>query len=111
MPFEWYSKFVLDEKFGFNKSSVGLYIKDTMITFVLSMVFGTLVIGGLYFIMSSVQMWWLYSFLFIFAVIIFAMSFLVLFGCFLTKDSSWKLTMTCLFLVVAVDHLVTLFRS
>jgi STE24 endopeptidase len=70
MPFEWYSKFVLDEKFGFNKSTIKLYIKDTLITFALSIVFGSAVIIGLYFIMISAPMWWLYSFLFIFSVII-----------------------------------------
>jgi STE24 endopeptidase len=70
MPFEWYSKFVLDEKFGFNKSTIKLYIKDTLITFALSIVFGSAVIIGLYFIMISAPMWWLHSFLFIFSVII-----------------------------------------
>lgn len=69
MPFEIYQKFVLDEKYGFNKSTVGLYIKDTLISTVMSLVLGSLVIWGVGSIMNSFEMWWLYSFLFIFGVI------------------------------------------
>jgi STE24 endopeptidase len=70
MPLEWYGKFVLDQKFGFNRSTVGLYIKDTLIGTILTIVFGSLVVWGIYAIISSFTMWWLWSFLFIFAVII-----------------------------------------
>lgn len=70
LPFELYQKFVLDEKYGFNKSSLGLYIKDTLISTALMLSLGGLVIWGVGSIMQSVEMWWLYSFLFIFGVII-----------------------------------------
>lgn len=70
LPLDLYSKFVLDEKFGFNRSSVGLFIKDTAITAVLSIVFGGLVVWGIYAIMSSFDLWWFWSFVFIFGVII-----------------------------------------
>lgn len=69
LPFDLYQKFVLDEKYGFNKSTVGLYIKDLLITTVMTLVLGGLVIWGVGSIMMSFEMWWLYSFLFIFAVI------------------------------------------
>jgi len=70
LPFSYYEKFVLDEKFGFNKSSLGLYIKDTLISFVMTLVFGSLVVWGIYLIISSFTLWWLWSFVFIFGVII-----------------------------------------
>jgi STE24 endopeptidase len=70
MPLEWYGKFVLDQKFGFNRSTIGLYAKDTVIGTVLTIVFGSLVVWGVYVIMSSLTMWWLWSFLFIFGVIV-----------------------------------------
>ena len=63
LPFSVYEKFVLDEKFGFNKSSVGQFIKDTAITLVLSIIFGGAVIWGIYLIMSSFALWWFWSFL------------------------------------------------
>ena len=70
LPLDWYSKFVMDEKFGFNRSSIGLFIKDTLIATLLSIVFGALVVWGIYAIMSSFDLWWLWSFVFIFGVII-----------------------------------------
>ncbi|OIP55157.1 MAG: peptidase M48 [Helicobacteraceae bacterium CG2_30_36_10] len=70
MPFSYYEKFVLDEKFGFNKSSMAQYIKDTLISFVMTLVFGSLVVWGIYEIISNFDYWWLWSFAFIFAVVI-----------------------------------------
>ena len=70
LPFSVYEKFSLDEKFGFNKSTVGQFIKDTAITFILSIIFGGAVIWGIYLIMSAVTLWWFWSFVFIFGVIV-----------------------------------------
>ena len=70
LPFGYYEKFVLDEKFGFNKSSMGQWIKDTLISFVMTILLGGLVIWGIYLIISSFELWWLWSFVFIFGVIV-----------------------------------------
>jgi len=70
LPFGYYEKFVLDEKFGFNKSSLGQWIKDTLISFVMTIVLGSLVIYGIYLIITSFDLWWLWSFIFIFGVVI-----------------------------------------
>ncbi len=70
LPFGYYEKFVLDKEFGFNKSSVGLWIKDTLISFVMTLVFGSLVVWGIYAIITNFTLWWLWSFVFIFAVVI-----------------------------------------
>ncbi|PLY15443.1 MAG: peptidase M48 [Sulfurimonas sp.] len=70
LPFGYYEKFVLDEKFGFNKSSLAQWIKDTLISFAATLIFGSLVVWGIYEIISSFTLWWLWSFLFIFAVVI-----------------------------------------
>ncbi len=70
LPFSYYEKFVLDEKFGFNKSTLGQWIKDTLISFVMTILFGSLVVWGIYMIISSFDLWWLWSFLFIFAVVV-----------------------------------------
>ena len=70
LPFEYYEKFVLDKEFGFTKSSVGLWIKDSLIAFVTTLVFGSLVVWGIYSIISSFTLWWLWSFVFIFGVVI-----------------------------------------
>ena len=70
LPFSYYEKFVLDEEFGFNKSSMGLWIKDTLISFVMTLVFGSLVVWGIFLIISNFALWWLWSFVFIFCVVI-----------------------------------------
>jgi STE24 endopeptidase len=70
LPFSYYEKFVLDEEFGFNKSSLGLWIKDTLIAFVMTLIFGSLVVWGIYEIITNFTLWWLWSFLFIFGVVI-----------------------------------------
>ncbi len=70
LPFTYYEKFVLDAKFGFNKSSVGLWLKDTLISFVVTLVLGSLVVWVIYAIISSFSLWWLWSFVFIFGVIV-----------------------------------------
>ncbi|MGE4397024.1 MAG: M48 family metallopeptidase [Sulfurimonas sp.] len=70
LPFSYYEKFVLDEKFGFNKSTLAQWLKDTLISFVMTILFGSLVVWGIYMIISSFALWWLWSFLFIFAVVV-----------------------------------------
>jgi len=70
MPLEWYGKFVLDKEFGFNRSTYALYIKDTVITTILTIIIGSVIVWGIYLIMTSTQLWWLWGFLFIFGVVI-----------------------------------------
>jgi len=70
LPLSYYEKFVLDEKFGFNKSTIAQYIKDTMISFVMTLILGSLVIWGIYEIIINLSNWWLWSFTFIFAVVV-----------------------------------------
>ena len=70
LPFGYYEKFVLDKEFGFNKSSVGLWLKDTLISFVMTLVFGSLVVWGIFEIITHFTLWWLWSFVFIFSVVI-----------------------------------------
>jgi len=70
LPFSYYEKFVLDTEFGFNKSSLGQWVKDTVIAFVMTLILGSLVVWGIYEIISNFTLWWLWSFVFIFGVVI-----------------------------------------
>jgi Zn-dependent protease with chaperone function len=70
LPFAYYEKFVLDSEYGFNKSSLGQWVKDTLISFVVTLLLGSAVVGAIYAIITSFTLWWLWSFLFIFAVVI-----------------------------------------
>ena len=70
LPFSYYEKFVIDTEFGFNNSSIAQWVKDTAITFVMTLIFGSLVVCGIYEIISNFTLWWLWSFVFIFGVVI-----------------------------------------
>jgi len=70
LPFSYYEKFVLDGEFGFNNSTLAQWVKDTLISFVTTLIFGSLVVWGIYLIISNFTFWWLWSFVFVFGVIV-----------------------------------------
>jgi STE24 endopeptidase len=70
LPLSLYETFVLDEKFGFNRMTAGLYVKDALITAALVAVLGGLVVWGVTAIIAGTQMWWLWSFFFLFGAVI-----------------------------------------
>ena len=70
LPFSYYEKFILDAEFGFNKSTLAQWIKDTLISFVMTILLGSVVVWGIYLIISSFTLWWLWSFIFIFCVVV-----------------------------------------
>ncbi|MEA3290037.1 MAG: M48 family metallopeptidase [Campylobacterota bacterium] len=70
LPFELYTTFKLDKKYGFSNMTKELYIKDTIKSGILFLVFGSVVIAALAWIIESFPSWWVYGFTFIFAVII-----------------------------------------
>lgn len=70
LPFGWYAKFKIDARFGFNRSSGGQFVKDTLIATLLTISFGSLVVWGVATIISSSEHWWVWSFVFIMTVVI-----------------------------------------
>ncbi len=70
LPFELYSTFKLDKKYGFSNMTPSLYIKDTIKTGILFLIFGSGVIAAISLIIESFESWWIYGFVFIFAVIL-----------------------------------------
>ena len=70
LPFDLYNTFKLDKKYGFSNMTAGLYIKDTLKSGLLFLVFGSAVIAGLTLIIENFPNWWIWGFVFIFSVII-----------------------------------------
>ena len=70
LPFELYSTFKLNKKHSFSNITPALFIKDTIKTGILFLLFGSAVIGAISFIINSFNSWWIWGFVFIFAVII-----------------------------------------
>lgn len=70
LPFGWIAKFKIDAQYGFNRSSTGQFVKDTLISTLLTIVIGSLVVWGVSTIITSSALWWLWSFGFIFVIVI-----------------------------------------
>lgn len=70
LPFSLYATFKLDKKYGFSNMTPALYIKDTIKTGLLFLIFGSAVIAGISLIIEFLPAWWIWGFVFIFAVII-----------------------------------------
>ncbi|MGD9969426.1 MAG: M48 family metallopeptidase [Sulfuricurvum sp.] len=70
LPLGWIAKFVIDEKYGFNRSTPAQFLKDTAVSMILTIVFGSLVVWGVAAIMAASTLWWAWSFAFIFGVVI-----------------------------------------
>jgi STE24 endopeptidase len=70
LPFDLYATFKLNKKYGFSNMTPSLFIKDTLKTGVLFLIFGSAVIAVISYIINEFSNWWLWGFVFIFAVII-----------------------------------------
>ena len=70
LPFDLYNTFKLDKEYGFSNMTPSLYIKDTVKSGALFLIFGSAVIAGLSWIIESFPAWWIWGFVFIFSVII-----------------------------------------
>ena len=70
LPFDIYKTFNLDKKYGFSTITPALYIKDTIKSAILTFVFGSIVVAGISYIILNFPSWWIFGFIFVFAVII-----------------------------------------
>jgi len=65
LPFEYYSQFVLEEKFGFNKMTLRLFIMDMVKGAALGVVLGLPLVWVILTLMGkSGNLWWVYAWLF-----------------------------------------------
>ncbi|MGM0622643.1 MAG: M48 family metallopeptidase, partial [Campylobacterota bacterium] len=70
LPFDIYKTFKLDSKYGFNNTTPKLFILDQLKSIGLFLIFGTAVIAILSLIIHSFSLWWVYGFVFIFAIVV-----------------------------------------
>jgi len=64
MPFDLYGTFVVEEKFGFNKMSIGMYFTDKLKSYVLVGLLGGLLLSAiLYFFQVAGELAWLWAWL------------------------------------------------
>ena len=72
IPLDIYQKFVIDEKFGFNKSTKKLYFMDNLKEILLTVIIGSPIILGIAYFIENSELWWLWSFGTVFGIIVFA---------------------------------------
>jgi STE24 endopeptidase len=63
LPFSLYSTFSIETRFGFNRTTPGLYVIDTLKGFAISAVIGIPVLLGLFLFMDRTgRFWWIWAF-------------------------------------------------
>lgn len=63
LPFDWWGTFRLEERFGFNKSTVGLWIMDKIKGMILGLVIGLPLLALLVYLVSAAgTLWWVWGF-------------------------------------------------
>lgn len=63
LPFDWWSTFKLEERFGFNKSSLQLWVMDKIKGLIIGLIIGLPLLALLLFLVDSAgPFWWIWGF-------------------------------------------------
>ena len=80
-PFEWWSTFRIEERFGFNKSSPKLWLSDKLKGGVITLLFGIPIVALLlYCVRLAGSAWWIYGF---FVIYLFQLIMVVVYPMFI----------------------------
>ena len=72
-PFEWYSTFRLEQRFGFNRVTWRLWLSDALKGIALAVVVGVPLLAGVLWIMAAAgRAWWLWAWAAWLAIVIVA---------------------------------------
>ncbi|RAX55262.1 peptidase M48 [Helicobacter sp. 16-1353] len=72
LPLESYKKLVIDKGFGFSKSTIKLYIIDTLKSLLMMIVIAGILSSVLIYLIQNIANWWIFGFLFLFIIAILA---------------------------------------
>jgi len=72
LPFEIYQTFKIDKEYGFTKTTPKLYLIDQLKALAMTIVIGGVIFYLLAWIVSSFENWWLWGFVLIFSILLFA---------------------------------------
>ncbi len=72
IPFDWYGTFVIEEKFGFNKSTLAIFMTDKLKGWLLGIIIGGALLAVItWFYYYTTNMFWIYALLLFTAFMIF----------------------------------------
>lgn len=57
IPFSWYETFVIEERFGFNKTTKRIFLTDTFKSLIISVLLGGAILTAILFIYQNLQEW------------------------------------------------------
>lgn len=80
LPWEWYGQFRLEERFGFNKSTLGLWISDKLKGLVIGAALGIPLLALILWLVSLTALWWAWAFV---AVFVFQLVMIVAYPMFI----------------------------
>ena len=64
LPFAWYRQFRIEQKYGFNRMTLGLWITDLVKSLVLTALLGLPLLAAVLWLMQSAgELWWFYAWL------------------------------------------------
>ncbi|MCC5833732.1 MAG: M48 family metallopeptidase [Opitutales bacterium] len=66
LPFDWYSQFRLEERFGFNRSTLALWLTDKIKGLVIGLIIGLPLVAFLLWLVGLSEYWWLWAFVAVF---------------------------------------------
>ena len=61
LPMEWYRQFRLEERFGFNRMTLGLFVSDQIKGLALGAAIGGPLIAAIVWIMQNMPLWWFWA--------------------------------------------------
>ena len=65
LPFDWYSNFRIEERFGFNRMTIGLWVSDLVKNLIVSTLIGLPLIAVVLWLMGVAgSLWWLWAWVF-----------------------------------------------
>jgi STE24 endopeptidase len=80
LPFEWYHQFRLEERFGFNKSTLRLWLVDKLKGLLIGAALGLPALAMLVWLVGLTPLWWLWGFAFF---LVFQLVLVVLYPMFI----------------------------
>ncbi len=66
LPFDWYSQFRLEERFGFNRSTLALWLTDKVKGLVIGLIIGLPLVAFLLWLVGLSEYWWIWAFVAVF---------------------------------------------
>lgn len=61
LPLEWYRQFRLEEKFGFNRMTLGLFFSDQIKGLALGALIGLPLLAAIIWLMQNLNQWWIWA--------------------------------------------------